>query len=288
MSSDRYLVISSDCHAGLPNAQYREWLDPEYRDAFDQSLADRARMMELAARGILNEEFAEEWERENEEGLQGGWDAARRDKELDADGVVGEVIFPDADAVHRRRVGAVRCRACRRAPTRRPTCSWPAPAPTTAGWPSCARTPPSAGPAWPSCRSSTPRPRSPRSRRARESGLRGGILIPSMWGTEPPYHDARYEPVWAACEDLQMPVHVHSRLGRQGGVRARTSACTPPRCGGGRPGRCTSCCGRACSSATPACASSSPSAARSGPPTCCGRWTPCTTASTAPGSSASS
>ena len=24
-----------DCHAGLPNEQYRDWLDPEYRDAFD-------------------------------------------------------------------------------------------------------------------------------------------------------------------------------------------------------------------------------------------------------------
>ena len=31
----RYLVISADCHAGLPNEQYRDWLDPEYRDAFD-------------------------------------------------------------------------------------------------------------------------------------------------------------------------------------------------------------------------------------------------------------
>ena len=31
--------------------------------------------------------------------MRGGWDAGRRDKELDADGVVGEVIFPDADAV---------------------------------------------------------------------------------------------------------------------------------------------------------------------------------------------
>src|SRR5437763_17074045 len=56
-------------------------------------------MQELAQRGILNEEFAEEWHHDNEEGLHGGWDAARRDRELDADGVVGEVIFPDADAV---------------------------------------------------------------------------------------------------------------------------------------------------------------------------------------------
>ena len=94
----RYLVISSDCHAGLPNAEYREWLDPEHRETFDTHLAERARMIELAQRGMLNAAFAEEWESENAEGLRGGWDAARRDKELDADGVVGEVIFPDADA----------------------------------------------------------------------------------------------------------------------------------------------------------------------------------------------
>ena len=74
----RYMVISSDCHAGLPNEQYREWLDPQYRQAFDDSLAERQKLLELSSRGLLNEEFAEQWERENEEGLRGGWDAAER------------------------------------------------------------------------------------------------------------------------------------------------------------------------------------------------------------------
>src|SRR5207302_5828537 len=46
--------------------------------------------------------------------------------------------------------------------------------------------------------------------RAHESALRGGILIPSMWQPYPPYHDARYDPIWAVCEELSMPVHVHS------------------------------------------------------------------------------
>ncbi len=82
-----------------------------------------------------------------------------------------------------------------------------------------------------------------------------------------------------------MPVHVHSGAADKART-ARTSASTRPRCAGGRPGRCGSCSGRACSSVSPACGSSSPSAARSGRPTCCGRWTPCTTASTARGSSA--
>ncbi len=110
---DNYLVISADCHAGLPNAQYRDWLDPQHRDSFDQYMAARAAVeAELAERGLRNEEFAEEWEHENAEGLQGGWDAHRRDRELDGDGVAGEVIFPDADAVTGRRVGALRGGTC--------------------------------------------------------------------------------------------------------------------------------------------------------------------------------
>ena len=35
---DRYLVISSDCHAGLPPERYRDYLDPQYREAFDVAL----------------------------------------------------------------------------------------------------------------------------------------------------------------------------------------------------------------------------------------------------------
>src|SRR5436305_11761540 len=100
-TTDRYLIISSDCHAGLPDAEYRAYLDSKYHAAFDQDMqqrhAMRAAMREAAGGG--ENDFVKEWYEQNEEGLRGGWDAARRDKELDADGVVGEVIFPDADAV---------------------------------------------------------------------------------------------------------------------------------------------------------------------------------------------
>jgi predicted TIM-barrel fold metal-dependent hydrolase len=206
----RYMVISSDCHAGLPSEEYREWLDPEYRDAFGQYLKARTAMeADLAERGLRNEEFAEEWESENAEGLHGGWNAARRDRELDADGVVGEVIFPDADAV-----------------------TGGASAPFGAGLGASAEVPTDllmagarAHNRWLAELCST----NPARRagvaivpifdvdaavaeigRARESGLRGGILIPSMWQPHEPYHDTKYDPVWAACSDLQMPVHVHS------------------------------------------------------------------------------
>ena len=34
---DRFMVMSADCRAGLPNAEYNEWLDPSLHDAFDKS-----------------------------------------------------------------------------------------------------------------------------------------------------------------------------------------------------------------------------------------------------------
>src|SRR5436190_18472733 len=105
----RYLIISSDCHAGLPTVEYRDYLDPQYRDAFDESVR-RAEAAGVALAPILHDPAA----------------------------AVGEI-------------------------------EW-----------------------------------------ARDHGLTGGILIPSLWGKYAPYYDERYDPVWAACQDLDMPVHTHS------------------------------------------------------------------------------
>ena len=99
MVTDNYLIISSDTHAGLPDAQYKEYLEPRYREAFDEDLVQRAALRAQMNAQVKELEFVKDWYDENEEGLRGGWDAARRDAELEADGVVGEVIFPDADAV---------------------------------------------------------------------------------------------------------------------------------------------------------------------------------------------
>ena len=64
-----------------------------------------------------DDEFQEEWfgrtrtaESLHEGGLRGGWDAPERDKELDADGVAGEVVFPGPDAVTGEHGRAVRRR----------------------------------------------------------------------------------------------------------------------------------------------------------------------------------
>ena len=47
----------------------------------------------------LNYDYITDWETTHEEGLRGAYDAEQRDKEMDADGVAAEVIFPDADAI---------------------------------------------------------------------------------------------------------------------------------------------------------------------------------------------
>ncbi len=79
LANGRYVVISSDCHGGGAVEQYRGYLDPGWRDEFD------------AWRGAYKNPFRD---------LQGGgrernWDSATRVAEMEADGVVAEVLFPN-------------------------------------------------------------------------------------------------------------------------------------------------------------------------------------------------
>ena len=207
---DRYLVISSDCHAGLPNAEYRPYLEPQYRDRLDAYLAEREELMAAQRISVDNEDFVKAWDEEAGEGLNGGWDVARRDKELDGDGVAGEIIFPDSDAVtggagapfgaglgmsstlvepellfagakaHNRWLSEL----CKESPERR--CGV-ALMPVTHDVDRAVKD----------------------VQEARDMGLKA-VLIPSMWNDNAPYHDPMYDPFWAACQDLDMPIHTHS------------------------------------------------------------------------------
>jgi len=205
---DRYLVISSDCHAGLPPERYRDYVDPQLREIFDVALPIQIEETRKAARKFLVDDINMEWRQGQERALSGAWDHEERLKVLDADGIAGEVIFPDGitemnmppfgagislptEGVdpHLQWAGA---RAhnrwlvefCQMAPERRAGVAiapilWDVDeAVKEIHW-------------------------------ARENGLRG-ILIPSMWGQQDAYHHPKYEPIWAACEDLEMVVHLHS------------------------------------------------------------------------------
>ena len=207
---DPYIIVSADTHAGLPTQMYREYLDSKYHPAFDEFLAGRpAALQEITDRGLRSEKFAEAWFEAHEVELRGGWDASLRDKELDGDGVAGEIIFPDADAVESG------------------TC-----VPFGAGLGLSGDIDPELGLAGSQAHNrwlaelcaSNPGRRCgvalipitaeldkvlAEIRRAKESGL-GAVMIPAMWMNQAPYHDRRYDPVWALCQELEMPVVTHS------------------------------------------------------------------------------
>jgi predicted TIM-barrel fold metal-dependent hydrolase len=216
--SDRLLLVSADGHAGAPAHRYREYLDPEHRDAYDdfviQTRADQQAMYEMRLGGESRRRFLEEWYAETGDGGErGAWDSEYRDKELDADGVAAEVLFPDADASNLAWSSVIS-------------------APFGAGLASSNATDgellfagSKAHNRWLAdfCAESpvrrlgvalVPMPfdvdRAVREIRwAREVGLRG-VLIPTKWNQFPSYNDPVYDPVWAACAELGMVVHTHS------------------------------------------------------------------------------
>ena len=98
---DRYIVVSSDGHAGPPAELYRDYLDPEFRVALRRAPGDGERLPGLHG----------DRELEAVRGGVGGGDGRRRGPHapattpppatqiLDTEGVCAEVLFPDADVL---------------------------------------------------------------------------------------------------------------------------------------------------------------------------------------------
>ena len=76
---DRYTVISSDCHAGADVEAYRPYLEARYHEAFDEWLAG----------------YVSPWADLERPDADRNWDSAKRTAELEADGVVAEIIYPN-------------------------------------------------------------------------------------------------------------------------------------------------------------------------------------------------
>ena len=195
-ATDRYTIISADCHAGANHETYRQYLDPAYLEDFD------------AWRNKYKNPFRD---------LQDGgrvrnWDNERRIGDLARDGIVGEVVFPNtvppffpsfvlfarpptAEQYEHRLAGI-------RAHNR-----W------LADW--CGEFP---------------------ERRAgigqiflndiddaiadvkwiKEHGLRGGVLIsaiPPDVDYVRPLYDPEYDRLWKVCEDLEVPINAHGGTG---------------------------------------------------------------------------
>jgi len=195
-AEDRYTIISADCHAGGSHEMYREYLEQRYLDDFD------------AWRAKYRNPFRD---------LQDGgrvrnWDDDRRNSDLEADGIVAEVVFPNTvppffpsfvlfarppkPEEYEHRLAGIRAHN-----------RW------LSDW--CARFP---------------------ERRAgigqvflndvddaiedvrwiKEHGLRGGILIsavPPDVDYVRPLYDPYYDPLWAVCEELEVPINSHGGTG---------------------------------------------------------------------------
>jgi predicted TIM-barrel fold metal-dependent hydrolase len=76
---DRYIVISSDCHAGADLLDYKPYLEQRHHDDFDSWAAAYVNPF-----GDLERPDADR-----------NWNSERRRADLEADGVVAEVIYPN-------------------------------------------------------------------------------------------------------------------------------------------------------------------------------------------------
>jgi predicted TIM-barrel fold metal-dependent hydrolase len=208
---ERLLVVSCDCHAGGSPAEYRSHLEPAFRERYDAWLADRAaqdaRLAQALGLRMAEIDPGDAARGERRGPLTGHWRGAERLSLLDADGIAAEVVFPQpagpagppfypfgqpADPREPELVAAG-CRAWNR---------WIAefvassPAPerhaglallgSLADVDAAVR----------------------EVERARRAGLRG-VVVRSQPFDAPPWNHPRYEPLWSACEALELPVHTH-------------------------------------------------------------------------------
>ena len=192
MASDRYTVISADCHAGADLRDYRPFLEAEYLDEFDD-WADHY----VSPFGDLVKPDADR-----------NWDSTRRMRDLEADGIVAEVIYPNTVPPFFPKGGLTSLAPSpedfpRRLAGLRAHNRW------LAAW--CDELP---------------------DRRAgtgqillndvdeavqdvhwvADHGLRGGVLLPGIPpGTPiPPMHAPVYDPIWQACEERGVIVSAHA------------------------------------------------------------------------------
>jgi predicted TIM-barrel fold metal-dependent hydrolase len=240
----RYMVISGDTHAG-PSAphDYAEYVDPRYREEFvgwaDGYYDERSevlgpqvaepfviegnprftRLLNAMTRGGLGlpadtiyEFLDEKYFSQRPEVVEGTWNSAARVALAESDGIVGEVIHPDAvlgclpPFANPAGVGSpgsrdLELQAAGRAAYNR----WLADL--------CTDLPGRrAGIAMIGLHDIDQAVAEVRA--ARAMGLFGGVaLSDTVAAGLPGYSDDRYEPLWAVCEELDVPINLHGGAG---------------------------------------------------------------------------
>jgi len=203
----RYTVISADTHAGGSHAMYREYLESKYHEEFD------------AWRAQYKNPFADL----GDERRYRNWDDDMRNSQQDADGVVGEVVYPNTvppffpsfvlfakppkPEEYELRLAGIRAHNrwladfCSRHPERRAGIGQiflndVDDAIEDVRW-------------------------------IKEHGLRGGILLPTIppdvdWVK--PLNHPDYDRLWAVCEELEVPINCHGGTGSPSYARVPSSA----------------------------------------------------------------
>jgi predicted TIM-barrel fold metal-dependent hydrolase len=209
--SDRLIVVSSDCHAGLPIAQYKPYIEEKYHEIVDMAVPITIEMSQKASESFLIKEINDEWRQGIETELTGAWIYEERVKMLDKDGIAAEIIFPDGIT----EINTPPFGAGLSMPTKDmvPELQW-AGAMAHNRWLAefCANNP------------------------ERHHGV---AIIPLLWDVElaitnmrwcvdngfrhvmipvqthefPGYNHLKYDPFWEACQDLGVMVHFHSGPG---------------------------------------------------------------------------
>jgi predicted TIM-barrel fold metal-dependent hydrolase len=193
---DRYVIISSDTHAGAELHEYKQYLETRWHDDFE----DWAKAYSSPYDDLVDATASR------------NWDSDYRLKCLEDDGIAAEVTFPNTippffDTIHsfaslpwtaedfeRRRAGLQAHNRwlvdfCGQAPGRRRGLVQIMPHDVDLAIQEI--------------------------RWAKETGVMGGALapaIPANHAVEPWFH-TRYEPLWAALEDLEMPFGQHPGTG---------------------------------------------------------------------------
>ena len=225
---DRYLVISSDTHAGPPAEVFRDYMDPDFRETYDQALAAQAEARkDIRNQSGLTVRFGKprakeitapflESERVKSEGQHGAWDPVVREREMDRDGVAAEIIFPipQEPGAAPPFGAAIVAHSTTSLRGDTPYDKQYAGARAYNRWLAdmCSHDPDRHGGAI-ICPMHDIEAALTEIRRARESGVSGGLLLPVVgWATtevESLYYHPRFEPVWELCEELDLPLLTH-------------------------------------------------------------------------------
>lgn len=229
-SPDRFLVISGDGHVGPPLPGFAAYFDPNEREEFDRYWRARpgAKLAEAASRGdrdalagFLNgfmqatggtPEQAASFSERALEATVGLFDSKTRDRFLDKEGIAAEVLYGDGFVENHPPYSDI-MESNGQIFGGKP---WPF-AQQLAGARAYNRWLAdfvSENPARRAGVISLPAAHDISSllaetKRASESGLRGGVLVPQLEAGLPGYHDAYYDPLWALAAELGLPIAVH-------------------------------------------------------------------------------